>query len=129
MCTVVKEEEISPELLAENDRETASWKFSFQYHQWFERQKILDCITLSAVRSRPVPAMQTSRIFSFLTPLTRGEILRRFLIPVEPAEKVRFVFDSLLMQRDAGPPPPYSDDCAIEVGPVSGYWTCKDKKG
>lgn len=119
LCTVCPEDEVESSLIELNDRETAAWKFSIRYHQWFERARILDCLRLSSVRAEPVPQFSTVEYDRCpglrwrLTPPSWSSVLRAFLQPLKETVKVRLIFDSLLVTRDFRAPPPY----VVDVGP------------
>jgi len=135
LCTVVPEEEVESCLIEANDRETAAWKFSFRYSQWFELARIRDCVRLSSVRSEPVPqfsVVEYDRCPGLrwkLTPPSWSSVLRSFLVPVRETVKVRLIFDSLLVARDHGPPPPYVADVGPGLGSPLPCGGVSEKKG
>jgi len=116
LTTVKLEEDCSPEVLLANDRETAAWKFSLHFREWHRRSKILYVLRLSAIRSRPQPDFRTALVRSWVSPASS---LPLFLKPRQPKKKARFIFDTLLMQRDEGPPPPY--DFGLESRPFGDH--------
>jgi len=133
LCTVCPEDEVESSLVEANDRETAAWKFSFRYSQWFERARILDCLRLSLARAEPLPRFSTVEYDRCpglrwrLTPPSWSSVLRAFLQPPRKTVKVRLIFDSLLVTRDHCAPPPYSARAGPELwSPPSGVLEKKE---
>jgi len=124
LCTIKLEEDCAPEVLLANDRETAAWKFSFKYRQWLDRAKILYFVRLSAINSRREPQPRLAEVRSWVTP---SSSLPLFLESRPSRPRRRWIFDSLLMQRDEGPPPAYSDRIGVSL-PFGGHDAIKTGK-